>query len=44
MDAHALYEEAAAALDRWVAENDPDGEMTLLDQIEAYSAAMAGNK
>lgn len=26
--------------DKWCAENDPDGEMDLLERIDAYAAAM----
>ena len=32
--------EAYRALNAWAAEHDPDGEMDLLDQIDAYAASM----
>jgi hypothetical protein len=33
---------AFADFEKWVAEHDPDGEMSLLEQIEAYANADRG--
>jgi hypothetical protein len=33
------YCDAVETFNAWVAENDPGGSMTLLEQIEAYAAA-----
>ena len=32
-----LVSDAYHAFDKWVKEHDPDGEMEILEQIEAYS-------
>jgi len=38
-----IVAEAFEAFDRWCAENDPDGEMDVLDQADAYSrSTLAG--
>lgn len=43
-EGQCAYCDGVEAFEAWAAEHDPEGEMLLLDQIEAYSAAMAGNK
>lgn len=35
------YCDAVEIFEAWVAEHDPEGNMTLLEQIEAYSIAQA---
>ena len=35
------YCDAIEMFDAWVAEHDPEGELTLLEQIEAYAASTA---
>jgi hypothetical protein len=38
MDANEICEQAAADLDAWIVEHDPDGELALLAQIDGYYA------
>jgi hypothetical protein len=43
MDAlELLYDRAEADFLAWIAEHDPDGQMTLLEQIDAYYAHHQG--
>jgi hypothetical protein len=37
-----LYDRAEADFNAWIAEHDPDGELTLLEQIDAYYAHHQG--
>jgi hypothetical protein len=38
MNADEIQKEAYARFDSWVDENDPDGELSLLEQINTYAA------
>ena len=35
------YCDAVEAFETWVAKHDPNGDMTMLEQVEAYYAALA---
>jgi len=40
-EGQCAYCDAVEAFEAWVASHDPDGELTLLEQIDAYSSELA---